>query len=102
MTILQDHATAASRLRHALLAFQTVQNLLLAAHRKAKRQASPADVERFWAVHGLRLEAEQRVAAVEVMAGFKVFSAAGLVADASDQHLVTQAQRHLAKEQTRV
>ena len=33
-----------------------------------------------------------------VAAAFKQFSAAGLVAGASDRHLVTQAQRYLAEE----
>jgi hypothetical protein len=32
-----------------------------------------------------------------VAAAFKAFSAAGLVADAADRHLVSQAQRHLAE-----
>ncbi len=36
--------------------------------------------------------------ATEAVAAFKQFSAVGLVAGASDRHLVTQAQRHLAEE----
>ena len=36
-----------------------------------------------------------RLAATEVVAAFKAFSEAGLVAAAGDRHLVTQAQRHL-------
>jgi hypothetical protein len=36
--------------------------------------------------------------ATEVVAAFRQFSAAGLVAGAPDRHLVTQAQRYLAEE----
>jgi hypothetical protein len=36
------------------------------------------------------------IAASEVLAAFKAFSAAGLVASAHDCHLVSEAQRHLA------
>jgi hypothetical protein len=35
--------------------------------------------------------------AAEVLVAFKGFSAAGLVANADDRHLVSQAQRHLAE-----
>jgi hypothetical protein len=38
-----------------------------------------------------------QAAATEAVAAFQQFSAAGLVAAASDRHLVTQAQRHLAE-----
>ncbi len=69
---------------------------LLGAYREAKALASPAEVERFWATHGGRIEAEQRAAAAEVDAAFAAFSAAGLVAGAGDRHLVTEARRHLA------
>jgi hypothetical protein len=36
-----------------------------------------------------------RATAAELVAAFKVFSAAGLVADAADRHAVTRAERHL-------
>jgi hypothetical protein len=93
----RDGAAATDRLRRALLAFQAAQTSLLSAHRKAKALASPAEVERFWSTHGGRVEAGQRAAAAEVDAAFRVFSAAGLVADAGDRHLVTEARRHLAE-----
>jgi hypothetical protein len=92
-----DKATATDRLRRALLAFQAAQIRFLTAHRKAKALASQHEVERFWATEGGRIEAAQRTAAQEVIAAFKVFSAAGLVADAADRHLVSEAQRHLAE-----
>ena len=46
---------------------------------------------------GLADEATVRAAATEAVAAFKRVSAAGLVAGASDRHLVTQAQRYLAE-----
>jgi hypothetical protein len=93
----RDGAAAGDRLRRALLAFQSAQTAFLAAHRKAEALASPAEVERFWGTHGGRVEAGQRAAAAEVDAAFRAFSAAGLVADAGDRHLVTEARRHLAE-----
>ena len=96
MTALQDKAAVTDRLRRALLAFQAAQALLLGAHRKAKALASE-ESEQFWAKSGSRLEAQQRAAAIEVVAAFKAFSAAGLVADTKDRHLVNQAQRYLAE-----
>jgi hypothetical protein len=97
MTALQDKAAVADRLRRALLAFQAAQALLLGTHRKAKALASPEASEQFWATSGSHVEAQQRAAATEVVAAFKAFSAAGLVADARDQHLINQAQRYLAE-----
>ena len=94
----QDEAAAATdRLRRALLAFQAAQNQLLGAHRRLKA-LPPAEVDAFWRGPGRRLEAGMRATATEVVAAFRRFSAAGLVADAADRHLVTQAQRHLAEE----
>jgi hypothetical protein len=46
---------------------------------------------------GMSAAAEVRAAATEAVAAFQQFSAAGLVAAASDRHLVTHAQRHLAE-----
>jgi hypothetical protein len=92
-----DKAAATDRLRRALLAFQAAQIRFLTAHRKTKALASQHEVERFWATESDRIEAAQRAAAQEVIAAFKVFSAAGLVADAADRHLVSEAQRHLAE-----
>jgi hypothetical protein len=97
MTALQDKAAVTDRLRRALLAFQAAQALLLGAHRKAKALASPEESEQFWARSGSRLEVQQRAAAMEVVAAFKAFSAAGLVADTKDRHLVNQAQRYLVE-----
>ena len=97
MTALQDKAAVADRLRRALLAFQAAQALLLGTHRKAKALASPEASEQFWATSGSHVEAQQRAAATEVVAAFKVFSTAGLVTDIRDRHLVNQAQRYLAE-----
>jgi hypothetical protein len=92
----QEESAAGDRLRRALLAFQTTQGLLLAAHRKLK--GLPAEeVEQFWAGPGRRLETHLHTAATEVMAAFQAFSAAGLVAGAADRHLITEARRHLAE-----
>ena len=72
---------AASRLREALLAFRAAESLLLAAERRLKGQ-SAEDVEAFWSGPGLRIERHVRSTAAEVVAAFKAFSAAGLVASA--------------------
>jgi hypothetical protein len=92
----QDEAAATDRLRRALLAFQTAQNHLLGAERRLKG-VPQAKVDAFWNGLGRRLEANMRATATEAVAAFKRFSAAGLVADAPDRHLITQAQRHLAE-----
>ena len=92
----QEESAAGDRLRRALLAFQTTQGLLLAAHRKLK--GMPAEeVEQFWAGPGLRIEKNLHAAAMEVEAAFKAFSAAGLVTGAADRHQITEARRHLAE-----
>jgi hypothetical protein len=96
MTV-QDQTAATDRLRRALPAFQTAQNSLLGAHRRLK-ELPQAEVDAFWRGPGRRLEAAMRATATEAVAAFKQFSAAGLVADAGDRHLVTQAQRHLAED----
>ena len=83
-----DEAVVTDRLRRALLAFQAAQALLLGTHRKAKALASPEASEQFWATSGSHVEAQQRAAAMEVIAAFKAFSAAGLVTDLRDRHLV--------------
>jgi hypothetical protein len=93
----QDESAATDRLRRALLAFQAAQNSLLGAHRRLK-ELPQAEVDAFWRGPGRRLEAAMRATAAEAVAAFKQFSAAGLVADAGDRHLVTQAQRHLAED----
>ena len=92
----QNKAAATDRLRRALLAFQAAQNSLLGAHRWLK-ELPPAEVDAFWDGQGRRVEATVRAAAAEAVAAFQQFSAAGLVAAASDRHLVTQAQRYLAE-----
>jgi hypothetical protein len=92
-----DEAAATDRLRRALLAFRAAQTRFLAAHRKAKALASEDEVDRFWATQGGGIEAAQRAAAKELAAAFKAFSAAGLVADAADRHLVREAQHLLAE-----
>src|SRR5215213_1651693 len=97
MTAFQDKAAVADRLRRALIAFQAAQALLLGAHRKAMTLTSSEESEQFWARSGGRLEAQQRAAATEVVAAFKAFSAAGLVANTGDRHLVNQAERYLAE-----
>jgi hypothetical protein len=97
VTVMQDKAAVTDRLRRALMAFQAAQALFLGAHRKVKALTSPEESEQFWARSGSRLEAQQRAAAMEVVAAFKAFSAAGLVADTKDRHLVNQAQRYLAE-----
>ena len=98
MIALQDKAAVTDRLRQALLAFQAAQALLLGTHRKAKALALREAREQFWATSGSHVEAQQRAAATEVIAAFKAFSAAGLVADARDQYLINQAQRCLAED----
>ena len=82
------------RLRRALAAFQKAQGMLLTTHRRLK-DLPAAEVEHFWTVQGDRIEKHLHAAAVEVMAAFKAFSAAGLVASANDRHLVREARRHL-------
>ena len=91
-----DQAIATDRLRRALLAFRAAQNLLLQAHRRIKGQ-SAEEVEAFWLAPGGRIERHVQTAATEVVAAFRVFSAAGLIASAEDRHHVTEAQRHLAE-----
>jgi hypothetical protein len=61
-----------------------------------KLQQNP-QVEQFWAVQGNRIEKHLQTAAVEVIAAFQAYSLAGLVADASDRHLITEAQRLVAE-----
>ncbi|MBK1659153.1 hypothetical protein [Paracraurococcus ruber] len=87
---------AAGRLRRALEGFRKAQNLLLAAHRQLKGMPSD-EVDRFWLAAGARLERHLHLAATEVLAAFKAFSAAGLVAGANDRHMITEAQRLLTE-----
>jgi hypothetical protein len=89
-----NRAAATDRLRRAALAFQTAQTAFLRAHRVTK-DLQQEEADRFWRDKGARIEADLRATATELVAAFKAFSAAGLVAEASDRHLVTQAQRHL-------
>jgi hypothetical protein len=84
------------RLRRALLSFQKTQALLLTAHRRLK-DLPAAEVEHFWAVQGDRIEKHMHAAAVEVLAAFQSFSATGLVADAGDRHMITEARRLVAE-----
>ncbi len=91
-----DRAAATDRLRRALVAFQTAQALSLAAHRRLKTLPQP-EVDAFWDGPGRRIEADMCSASAEVVAAFKTFSVAGLVAGAGDRHLVTAAQRYLAE-----
>ena len=70
MTALRDKAAVTDRLRRALIAFQAAQTLVLGAYRKAKALASPEESEQFWARSGGRIEAQQRAAAMEVVAVF--------------------------------
>jgi hypothetical protein len=92
----QEQAAATSRLREALLAFRAAESLLLAAERKLKAQPAE-EVEAFWSGPGGRIERHVRGTAAEVVAAFKAFSAAGLVASAEDRHRVSAAERHLAE-----
>ena len=85
-----------SQLRRALLSFQKTQALLLTAHRRLK-DLPAAEVEHFWAVQGDRIEKHMHAAAVEVLAAFQSFSATGLVADAGDRHMITEARRLVAE-----
>ena len=85
------------RLRRALLAFQAAQNSLQGTHRRLKGLVQ-VKVDAFWHGPGRRLEATLLATATEAVAAFEQFSAVGLVAGASDRHLVTQAQRHLAED----
>ena len=92
----RDQVEATDRQRRALLAFQAAQSAFLSAHR-ATKSLPQEEANRFWRDKGARIEANMRATATELVAAFKVFSAAGLIAGASDRHLVTQAQRHLAE-----
>ena len=93
----RDHLAATNRLRRALLAFQAARDLHLGAHRRLKALPQ-TEVEAFWDGPGRRVEADTRRAAAAVVMAFKAFSAAGLVADASDRRLVSEAQRVLAED----
>jgi phosphoserine phosphatase len=95
MTALAE-SEAAGRLQRALETFQKVQGMLLTAHRRLKGLPA-ADVDQFWTVQGSRIEKQLHAAAVEVTAAFQAFSAAGLVASASDRHLIREAQRQLTE-----
>lgn len=92
----QDEPAATDRLRQALMAFQAALNLLLGAERRLKALPQ-TEVDAFWDGQGRRIEATVRATATEAVAAFQRYSAAGLVAAASDRHLVTQAQRYLAE-----
>jgi hypothetical protein len=96
MTVSQDQATATNRLRRALLTFQSGQTLFLKAHRQMKGRTA-GEVETFWAGSGARLEQHAQTTAAELVEAFRMFSKAGLVADAEDRHLITEAQRYLAE-----
>ncbi len=86
----------AGRLQQALLSLQKARGLLLTAHRRLK-DLPAAEVEHFLAVQGDRIEKHMHAAAVEVLAAFQAFSAAGLVADAGNRHLITEARRLVAE-----
>jgi hypothetical protein len=92
----QDQAAIISRLRLALLAFQTAQTRLLTAHRRLKGLPQ-VEQDAFWDGQGQHVEATTRATALELVAAFKAFSAAGLVASAEDRHRVSAAERHLAE-----
>ena len=93
----KDHAAATDRLRRALLAFRTAQGLVLQAHRRLKGLPQ-AEADAFWdSPPGRHVEAALRATARELVAAFARFSAAGLVAEAADRHLVTRAQWHLGE-----
>ena len=87
---------AAGRLQRALQAFQNVQTMFLGAHRRLKGRP-PEEVGHFWLWAGARLKAHMNSASAEVVAAFKAFSAAGLVASVDDRNVVNEAQRHLAE-----
>lgn len=92
----EDQALVTERLRQALRTFQGGQGLLLKAHRKT--QGLPVgEMETFWAGPGARLELHVQAIAAELVAAFKAFSKAGLVAGPEDRHRVTEAQRHLTE-----
>jgi hypothetical protein len=91
-----DQVAVTDRLQRALLAFQTAESLLLAAHRRLKA-VPQEEVDAFWDGPGRRVEANVRATATAVIVAFKAFSAARLVASAIDRHRVTQAQRCLAE-----
>ena len=93
---LEDQVVAKDRLRRAQLEFQNALNLLLWAERRLRRLPQ-AEVDAFWGGQGRRVETTVRADATEAVAAFRQFSAAGLVANAGDRHLVTQAQRYLAE-----
>jgi hypothetical protein len=79
----KDQLDATNRLRRALLAFQSVQILVL-THQRQSKAPSPAEAETL------------RDGAAEVVEAFQAFSAAGLVIGTDDQRLLAQAQKYLA------
>jgi hypothetical protein len=93
---VRDDPEVVGRLQRALETFQKAQGLLLTAHCRVKGLPA-AEVEQFWTAQGSRIEQHLHATAVEVVASFRAFSAAGLVASADDRHLVNEAQRHLAE-----
>jgi hypothetical protein len=94
MNTHDDEAAATNRLRRAALAFQTAQTAFLRAHRVTK-DLQQEEADRLWRDKGAHIEGTMRASATELVAAFKAFSAAGLVAEAVDRRLVTEAQRHL-------
>jgi hypothetical protein len=93
---VQGEPEVVGRLQRALVAFQKALGLLLTAHRRVKG-LSAVEAEQFWMAQGNRIEQHLHATAVEVVASFRAFSAAGLVASAGDRHLVNEAQRHLTE-----
>jgi hypothetical protein len=93
---VQGEPEVVGRLQRTLVAFQKALGLLLTAHRRVKG-LSAVEAEQFWMAQGNRIEQHLHAAAVEVVASFRTFSAAGLVASAGDRHLVNEAQRHLTE-----
>jgi hypothetical protein len=90
-----DEVVATDRLRQALLAFETARDLHLGAHRRLKA-LPPAEVEAFWDGPGRRARETMQAAATEVVTAFETLPGAGLMVNAGDRRLVSQAQRHLA------
>ena len=76
---VRDDPEVVGRLQRALEAFQKAQGLLLTAHRRVKGLPA-AEVEQFWMAQGNRIEQHLHATAVEVVASFRAFSVAGLVA----------------------
>lgn len=91
-----DQPDATGRLQRAMAAFRRAQVNSRTARRGLK-DLPPNKVGRFWATEGNRTERRLHEAAIEAIAAFNVFSAAGLVPEPSNCDLINEARRIVAE-----